>query len=110
MFTFITFICGMFVSSVVLADTVNVNIGVSLSDTSYNDNVNKYMAFTPTTSPIVLQVAGKSCKLKTSAAGSVPTGCNYNIWIKTSGAIAGELTSGNNVCTQTSEIASACSQ
>ena len=110
MFKIITFICGVFISSVVMADTVNVNIGVSLSDTSYNDYVNQYMAFTPTTSPIILQVAGKSCKLKTSAAGSVPTGCNYNIWIKTNGDITGELTNGNSVCTQTSEISSACSQ
>ncbi|MTH99865.1 hypothetical protein [Roseibium sp. RKSG952] len=53
------------------------------------------------TSTITTSTNGLSCNLKGSAAGSVPTGCNYEIsFDQQQGTWSVNLTSGNDVCTQ----------
>jgi len=60
------------------------------------------------TQTITFQVAGKTCNLNGSARGSVPTGCNYHLTVAPDGSITGELAAGNQVCTQTRDIAASC--
>lgn len=65
-------------------------------------------AFRPEKIDIIIYVAGKVCSLRSSAAGSVPMGCNYTITVDVTGSISGELRAGNAVCTQTPDIANSC--
>ena len=98
----------LFVSSAALADTVAITSQTSFSDPSGGNiqSTNSY-AFTGTQT-ITFTVAGKTCNLKGSASGPVPTGCNYTITVSPNGSISGVLTAGNSVCTQSSQIAASC--
>lgn len=75
-------------------------LSVSLSSAAYADTVKiitklevagqpvemeKAIAFKPTTDVFVVEVAGKKCSFGSSTQGSVPKGCNYNITIDKSG-------------------------
>ncbi len=61
-------------------------------------------AFRPEKIDIIVVVAGRKCALRSSAAGSVPMGCNYTITVAADGSLSGELRAGNMVCTQTPDI------
>ncbi len=57
---------------------------------------------------ITFTVAGKTCNLNGSARGSVPMGCNYAVTVAPNGSLAGKLTAGNSICTQSADVAAAC--
>lgn len=91
-----------------LADTVSVT-----STTSFSDPGGQSISSTGSlgfqgTVTITFKVAGKTCNLKGSAGGPVPTGCNYAITVAPDGSISGTLVSGNQVCTQSKDIAASC--
>jgi opacity protein-like surface antigen len=96
------------VSAAALADTVSVTSQTSFSDPSGGSisSTNTY-AFKGTQT-ITFMVAGKTCNLKGSGSGSVPTGCNYALTVAPNGTLTGSLTAGNSVCTQSGQVASSC--
>jgi hypothetical protein len=96
------------VSAAAFADTVAVTSQTSFSSPSGGSisSTNSY-AFKGVTT-ITFMVAGKTCHLKGSASGPVPTGCNYAITVAPNGSISGSLTAGNEICTQSGQVASSC--
>lgn len=92
---------------VAMADTVAVTSQTSLRQPAANLSSSNAYAFKGT-EYIIFEVAGKTCTLNGSAMGSVPMGCNYSITVKPDGSLVGELTAGNEVCTQTSAVVPQC--
>lgn len=90
-----------------LADTVGVTSETSFSSPTGNISSTAVKPFVGTEN-IIFTVAGKTCTLNGSKRGSVPMGCNYHITVSPDGAISGELTAGNSVCTQTTAVAAQC--
>ena len=89
------------------ADTVRIVAQAQMTEPSGSIVAQQEYGFQGTTN-IVVKVFGKTCTLNGSARGSVPMGCNYTIAMDPSGTISGELRAGNNVCTQTPQVASSC--
>ena len=94
-------------SAAALADTVKVTSNTSFSSPSGSIQSSNTFSFKGTVT-ITFMVAGKTCNLKGSASGPVPTGCNYDIVVAPNGSITGTLTAGNSVCTQSNQIAASC--
>ncbi len=101
-------IATLFISSAAMADTVMVTSETTFSDPSGGSITSSDTYSFRGTQDIVFTVAGKTCTLNGSARGSVPMGCNYKITVASNGSISGELSAGNNVCTQTPNVASSC--
>lgn len=96
-----------------LADTVwvetqsSIDAGAAAPANESKTSTAEY-AFRPEKPEITVKVANKMCVLRSSAAGSVPMGCNYTITVAADGSVSGELRAGNMVCTQTPDIAKSC--
>lgn len=98
----------LLVSAVALADTVSVISQTSFASPSGGSiNSSNSYAFKGVQT-ITFTVAGKTCNLNGSARGPVSTGCNYDITVAPNGTISGKLTAGNQVCTQSNQVASSC--
>ncbi|MCP4697553.1 MAG: hypothetical protein GY862_11985 [Gammaproteobacteria bacterium] len=100
-------VAALFASTATLADTVSVTSQTAFSEPQGTITSSGSFAFGGTKT-ITFTVAGKTCNLNGSARGSVPMGCNYAITVAPNGSITGQLTAGNNVCTQTAQVASSC--
>jgi hypothetical protein len=98
----------LFISTAAMADTVRITSQSTFSDPGGGSITSSDAYAFKGTRDIVFTVAGKTCTLNGSARGSVPMGCNYQITVASNGSISGELTAGNNVCTQTGQVASSC--
>lgn len=98
----------LFVSAAAFADTVSVTSQTSFASPGGQSISSTNSAAFKGPQTITFTVAGKTCNLNGSARGSVPTGCNYSIIVAPDGSISGTLTSGNSVCTQSSQIAASC--
>jgi hypothetical protein len=99
---------SLMAAAAALADSVSVTSQTSFSNPSGGSISSTNSYGFKGTATITFTVAGKTCNLKGSASGPVPTGCNYAITVAPNGSISGSLTSGNSVCTQTNQIASSC--
>lgn len=56
--------------------------------------------FRPTSNPIVVKIAGKTCTFGSSTQGSVPLGCNYTVTIDENG-LTPTAREASAVCMQT---------
>ena len=106
-FAFLAFLA---LSSAALADTLVVNSVTHLQDEDPRDKTSSLgmIVMVKTNPTFKFEVAGKTCTFYTSARGSVPGGCNYEVTVAPDGSITGMLVAGNNYCTQTKDIPSSC--
>ena len=110
---FLVVAVAVMVPCIALADTVwvvtesHVAAGKEAPANEVKTSKAEY-AFRPEAPEMKVAVAGLVCHLRTSAAGSVPMGCNYTLTVDVNGKISGELRAGNRVCTQTDQIAASC--
>ena len=98
---------ALLAATAALADTVSVTSQTSFSSPSAKRNSTFKFHFKGTPD-IVFMVAGKTCTLKGSGSGPVPTGCNYEITVAPDGSISGKLIPKHPGCTQSDQIASSC--
>ena len=103
---FLATIIAIVVPCVASADTVRIVSKATVDGETVT--AEKEYGFRPMSPEIKVAIQGKTCTLRSAAAGSVPMGCNYTIAIAADGTVSGELRAGNAVCTQSADVADSC--
>lgn len=80
------------------ADSIQVVTQLSVAGQSIQSQAQA--DFTPTSNPITMKVAGKTCTFGSSTQGSVPQGCNYTVVIDGNG-VTPQARQASSVCMQT---------
>lgn len=102
-------VASLFLSFTAYADTVNITTEAAFSGPTSSQSSKIAYAFTPTTSPIVFNVAGKTCSWVSSTQAIGPQGCNYSITISPNGTLTNPSNANStSSCTQASAMVAAC--